>query len=574
MAAPQGIASFPGIEQVIDASITRTHGTTPAVATLTIAPQTGLVAQIGTLRLEFDGTVLEFPDCRVDYCKFKGGTGARVWHLALLDRRWKWKFGQISGSYNRRRANGSLQDGQDGAIDSERTPRELAELCLSAMGETDFDVSDMPDDARPAVDWVYKVPAEALSSLCDALGCRVVLQLDDRVVVRRKGIGASLSEFEALDQDKMLNPPERPGSVAVVCGPSRFQVDFQLEAVGIEPPSGRETGETLVELDKLSYKPSSGWSRSDLPYFHQVDNERRALAQKSVFKYYRIKTPLDIPGYNGPRGARVSQLEQILPLENAQIKQIEQDGELHGRAPVVYGVWYPDRGGVQNCTASLAPLDSANPDTDRSLYDRPFKIDHARGLVVFEEPVYANTHPSATGGAGYEVVAGPAQLVLRAACRVRDAETSAVERHVREREVAGGLGDTTRYVRREELVLTHVPTYSSSFAATDVSTNEDDIAGELDKALDALERDYVDKNPQHVRYPGLLPFELDGAVQEISFHVNASGTTTKITRDMEAPRGGFGYEDRRRAERARELELHISLLEKVARAADRSPSST
>jgi hypothetical protein len=574
MAAPQGIASFPGIEQVIDASITRTHGISPSVTTLTIAPQPGLVAQIGTLRLEFDGTVIELPDCRIDYSKFEGGAGARRWRLGILDRRWKWKFGQISGSYNRRRADGSLQNGQDGSLDSERSPQELAELCLEAMGETDFDVSDLPDDARPPVEWVYKLPAEALASLCGKLGCRVVLQLDNRVVIRRIGVGATLSEFESLDQDKMVNPPERPRKVAVVCGPSRFQVDFQLEAVGIEPPSGLEQAEILVELDKLTYKPSSGWSRSDLPYFHQVDADRRALAQKSVFKYYRIKTPIEVPGYDGPRGTRVSQLEQILPLDDAQVKTVEEDGELHSREPVVFGVWYPDRGGVQNCTTSLAPLDTAKLDTDRSIYDRPFQIDHEKGLVIFEEPVYANTHASATGGAGYEVVAGPAQLVLRAACQVRDADTSALERHVRERDVAGGLGDTTRFERHDDLVVTHVPTYSSSFVATDVSTNENEIAAELDKYLDALERDYVDKNPQHVRYAGLVPIELDGAIQEISFHLDAKGTTTKISRDMEMPRGGFGHEDRRRAERLRDAELQSSMLERIARAMDNLGTST
>lgn len=551
----QGLASFPGILQMLDASISIEHGISPGVATLTIVPQDGLATEVGTLIFSFGGASLQFPNCKVDQASFERNAQGDVWRLSLLDRRWRWRFGQISGTYNARQDNFSLQRGEHGSIDTERTPQQLAVLCLEAMGEAYFDVSHLPNESRPSVEWDCEVPAEALAALCDSLGCRIVLELDGRVAIRRTGVGAVLDLTGALEGGAVFNPPEMPDAIAVACGPSRYQVDFRLEAVGIEAADS-QGAETLLPIDELSYKPTGGWSRADVPFFHQVDAAFKPLAQKSVFRYYRIRTPLEIPGYDGPEGSQVGCLEQILPIEDEQIEQAVENAQAANVPASVFGVWYPQGDDVANSAPSLTPAPSpaeGAPPAD-SVYQGAYAIDTARGLVIFNEPVYRNTHSSATGGVGYEVVVGPAELVLRAACRVKHPATSALARHVRTRATGSLLGTSARYVRHEEIVLAHTPRYSESYTLLDVATNVANVNQAADDFLDVAQQEYQSTFPQTVRYPGIVPVVLDGAIQQVSFHVGRSGATTTVARHNERSRMAMTHGQRRRIERQRDAE--------------------
>src|SRR5690348_6882168 len=124
-----GLASFPGITQLVQASFTLSHGITPSVATLVLAPQAELPARGGTLSFTFGSVRLDFPDCRIDACSYRRDLSGLTWSLTVLDRRWKWAFGHVSGNYNRLRADGTIDPA------TEKSPRELAQLCLEAMGE-------------------------------------------------------------------------------------------------------------------------------------------------------------------------------------------------------------------------------------------------------------------------------------------------------------------------------------------------------------------------------------------------------------------------------------------------------
>ena len=60
--------------------------------------------------------------------------------------------------------------------------------------------------------------------------------------------------------------------------------------------------------------------------------------------------------------------------------------------------------------------------------------------------------------------------------------------------------------------------------------------------------------PLTVRYPGLMPIELDGAIQKVSFQVGSAGATTTAARHNEGRRVAQSYRDRRRIELQREAE--------------------
>jgi hypothetical protein len=552
---PQGLASFPGVEQLLDASISIAQGISPSSARLTIAPQMALPAEVGTLAVTFGGVTVAFPDCKIDHGTIERTTRGEVCQLSILDRRWRWRFGRISGTYNVRRDDCSLERGQQGAVDTERTPQELATLCLQAMGESNFDVADLPNQSRPSVEWDDEVPAEALAGLCDVLGCRVVLQLDNRVAIRRAGQGAVLPPGAALQVSATINVPERPDAIAVVGGPNRYQVDFPLEAVGL---TGNESpaSESLVPVDDLGYRPPGGWSRVDLPYFHQVDVASRTLAQKSVFRYYRIRTPVVVPGYNGPDGDVVNRLEQILPIEDEQVTLGAESGRVGNRPATVFGIWHPDPLEVANSASALRPIEEQE-ESDSSIgpvYRRPFTIDTARGLVIFDEPVYRNVHASASGGSGYELVIGAAELVLRATCSVRDRQTLAPLRYTRVRNTGANHGTAPRWLKHDEIVLAHKPRYSEHYALLDVDSSAAEADRESDFYLDAAEQEYEVSTPQTIRYCGLVPVELDGAIGQVSFSIGPAGTTTTAVRNNESPLPARSYQQMRRMERWRATE--------------------
>src|SRR5262249_2380883 len=150
-----------------------------------IAPQQDFTGLDGALEIAYDGIPnLVFPNCRLLHHTFDYTPEGLIWRLSIADRRWKWKYGSITGSYN--------LDWPDGSLNklTELDAKGLASLCFDAMGESQYDVSALPGKVRPEVHWDHTNPAQALADLGDNLGCRVVLGLDNIPRVLPTGIGA------------------------------------------------------------------------------------------------------------------------------------------------------------------------------------------------------------------------------------------------------------------------------------------------------------------------------------------------------------------------------------------------
>src|SRR5262245_22963248 len=93
-------ATFPGVNSVISCSYTCSHGTSPSVAVLEIVPQPNVIAAGGSLVFFFDGFTLTIPNCKVDQASLRYDAQGFVWSLSIFDRRWRWAFGEVSGSWN------------------------------------------------------------------------------------------------------------------------------------------------------------------------------------------------------------------------------------------------------------------------------------------------------------------------------------------------------------------------------------------------------------------------------------------------------------------------------------------
>ncbi len=590
MSIPQGLATYPGIEQIVSASVTLGHGISPSVIRISVIPQATPISEVGTFTLFVGSNIVTLPDCKIDYGSYQRQDSGELWNIALIDRRWKWRFGQISGRYNVRREDAKLQNGDpldaeksELVVDTERTARQLATMYLDAMGETDYDVSLLPEDARPAVEHDYDNPAQALATLCDGLGYRVVLRLDNTVKIVQLGEGGELPNDFLLEDGRTFNPPEIPDSIAVVCGPSAFQVDFPLEAVGVDRDVDSEDKptDTIKPIEQLSYRPAGGWATADLPFLTNVTfnsseedvSGLRSLATKSVFRYYRIKMPVNIPGYAGPTGSLVTKREQILPIFEEQVVTVVENDQAVPLPAAVFGVWYPGLDDPKNTSEILMVEGNSTPaignegEYKSQFYNRGFTIDTARGMVIFDEPVFKNATPNLA-----KVTPVEAQLVLRAKCHVREDTSLALVRHVHTRSTSSTLGTQPLYLKHDELFVTHVPTYDASKYAltpdgendprtiTSVANTTTEINETCDHYINATLATFTKPEPHQIRAAGIWPVDLDGAIEQVTYQVGTSGATTTVSRGSEPVNAVLGHRERRRAEIAEQQASNARLL--------------
>ena len=551
MPVPAGLVSFPGVDQPESGEYTLAHGITPQIATIQMLPQQDFIGEGGTLTFTYGDVLIEFPDCKVDQTSFKYDQSGFVIGLSVLDRRWKWAFAGaggdgngISGSYNTRR--------EDGRIIPQRLlgARDLATLCLKAMGEQVYDVSQVPNDVYPEIEWEYELPAQALGDLADSCGCRVVLKLDNSVAVVSVGVGDDLPDSDALETDALsINPPERPDKLTYVCGRTRYQMEIYLLAVGLD-----EDG-TIKRINDLSYMPSGGWGTIDRFTMTAVaaalvnDKRRqeflRSLARMSVFRWYQIavETPaklgdpvggnvvfgqpytLTVPGFGV-----VKKLKEILLLDTQVELMEDSDGFERCKPAEVYGVFTDYRLAATNTN-------------DGTRYWRGFSIDAERGLVLFNDQVFKIN----TTTLNY---AEPT-LRLRTAFNVRQPDTWAWDHYVREYSFGTTYGTGAKSYKHDESFLAVSQAFSSAGVPGAVTDNKAAVNVEADAYLQAALLEFQTTTPQNRSYAGLLAIDPDGAIQQVSWRVGPDGATTRASRNSEFSTAVPMYQTRRFFEQLR-----------------------
>ncbi len=550
---PTGLLSFPGVDQVLSWSFTLSHGITPGAALVEIAPQFGLPAEVGTMVLSFGDVALEFGGCVLDSATVRRDESGMIVSLTILDRRWRWRYGQISGRYNVRQKDGTLD------TTTEQTPQQLARRLLEAMGESECDLSGLPNLARPEVDWVYANPAHALAELAESLGCRVVLDLDGLVSLPTVGTGADLPDTGTQRTWNFgIDPPTRPESLLLVGGPTRFQTMFRLEAVGQEPPAPQTTGQSsepqstssststtagqIVPIDELSYKPVGGWqNESYLGFANVQDPAARAKARETIYRWYRILStaPMSTAGEFQIAGcdSAVNGLWQILPIERGLIDTYTgSDGIERPQPPQVAGIFW-DRS-----------LDANNIPVQRPYRGR-FTLDAERGIVMFDEPVL---QVDSTGTAF-----APAELYLTVAHAVKDPETLQELRQTWERDVPGsgtesGVGTGAAVFRRDDMVLAVTTQYDANNNPKGRLDNSDALDRESEYQLDAIETAFETVETDFVEYAGLVAINPDGAISQVSWSGGPAGTVTRAGRNSEFSLTVPPYPERRRTEQHRQ----------------------
>lgn len=548
MAAPFGDLQFGGLTDFESFTVQLAHGITPSTFTITTVPGKFTPNQGRTLTLRYDATIISFRDCMIVKAEMiTGADGKQRLQLTLEDRRWKWRDapGAISGVYNVRK-----EDGSNGYLPgTERTPRQLATLLLQAAGERRFNVNKLPNTDRPQVEWEYAEPMAELARLAEQYGCRVVFHLDDSVSLEPQGVGAALPTAKLVSSNDGIDPPERPDSLVLVCGRTEHQLDLELEAVG------EDIDGLFKPFNNLSYAQGlpNLFVDIDIPYFSKIgDKKIRALAQKSIYKCYRVKVPFVVPCITPGGGPIVvNELRQILPLLDRQVQlkkaafgtppnQIKEEA----LPPWVYGIWCNAESGYDNVTSTLNPA-IQGPDRSQGFIADGFSIDHARGLVWFNDYLF-RTIP-ATQVQGKTML--PAILRLRISINLRDNSLGYFHYEVQRRLPGQQFGTAPLYVKNYQQALRFYTQYNANFSIANIVSNGLECQAFAKLFLDAKQAEYQTLSPQTRVYAGFQYIDLDGAIEQVSWYRGADGFAyTQASRHNEEIVLQPSYDEKRKVE--------------------------
>lgn len=599
---------WPGLDTYLSATLTLGHGISPGVCVLNVPPQGSGFAPMGDLEFRQGNVRLKLTGCRVDSVESEWTSEGLCWRIVILDRRWRWKFGAISGRYNIRNRDLSIKNGQYGTRNTEATPQDLAKLCFDAMGETGYDVADLPNDTRPEVDWDGDLPAEALARLCESLGCRIVPTAKDTFAIRVSGVGQPLPKSQFLEYHEGFDTAECPDQIGVRLAPTLIEVHLPLQAVigteifGVQEwaapdpnkwPPGVPIEERaphpyqrwiplpdeVVERIKTEAEGGFQWVIHNEDDHVNVGRESQRLLKEQVLRYYQVKLPFTVPNW-----ATIDSFDEFELEQHRAVTYLSPEGERKRAPAYVYGVFCPDyRGNKAN------GADEVDPDPKKQfVYQRGIQIDDVSKLVVFPEPVVGNYYAVEGGKKAYgdaldptietEGPGGaewlPAELVLVTAIRLRTAE-GYVSRYGKTRQItppANAKGKKpageplVAWARYEDAELQGIVEYvkdtDTILKADKIKYNETGSLDPGDKTfpgvakvaeyyLDYLMSQYQTKTPQSVVYPGLFLVELDGAIEGLTISAsNRQPAQTVVSRHNELSSGLLlPFKERRRLER-------------------------
>ena len=568
-----------GVESV---SYSLSRGTAPSTCTLTIPPMPGLDFDPKPMVWSDGVRTVKFNDCKItSVVPSVGGDGFERWTVSIWDRRWRWKFGQVSGRYNVRHGGVIRKDTQ-------KTVRQLAEICLKAMGEKVFDVSKMPNDTYPYLDWILTPPSAALDQLCQIVNCHVTLNELDRVVIWPDGMGKDLPALPSSSQGVTFDIGARPGKVNVVSAPAVWQLNFDLVAVGLDKDN------QIKPVWDLSYMPlnkvtnEKTWE-NEQPPFTNVKKEYRKLAQETVWKWYQIVPPgwIDFDRTTGRAkvdkkyglktmpgtSLKINSSLQFFPLLDHQISYSttshvlrsdiqagEYDAQLKSRRPAeVYGLWYDGQGNSgDNYDAKLINQrkddDSDELDAEGPLrFSGGFSIDQERGLVIFADPVFKFYERVSEGESkSIERFIGQASIILRTGSHFYDSDTHVAYRHKRWKQIAGAPDPSLElYFAHEDVVPEFMTVYDwreYKAAYRLAASNLKEAEKKLDYYLGYEVKKFESRVPAFSRYPWMQPYAPDGLIAQVNYEIDGEGRiSTTINREKEGLSNIPGYDEQRQA---------------------------
>jgi hypothetical protein len=529
-------ATFTGIENVESARFTLSHGITPSTGSIQFSPQLAPPPAIGSLALSDGLVTFVLQQCRVDSASITRDSSGLAVSATFMDRRWRWRFGELYGRYNTRDKDNEI---------IERTRRslpDLVKLCLEAMQESGTDVSAVPEEPLPEIDWDGDNPAEEIAELLELCNCRIGLDVTGATRIWKAGVGADAPAGPVESRGGDFNPPDPPDSFRVIFGPTVVQARLELEAVG------RDTDGSIKLIDDLSYKPESGWeTQTDLfTGVAAADEKAIVYCRQSVFKWYRIKGIIDAellspPGFGDPfvpYPARVELLdEQVETHPNPDTLEKEP------KPAKVYGIYWVRNNGV--------PKNSSKDDNWECKVR--FRVLKDLSIIAFEETVKKFDEETADDPATYEF--GPAELFVDIAFTVNDIETGAYHRYgyLYPTGASNGTGPEVISAKDEGSLKVYQKRKSPKDDEYEWAHPEKGKPEALDqKAIERIEEQlgkYQIQQTETLKYSGIMPVPIDGLNVQATLSVGPDGAVTELSRGRESSYLSLPYDQRRKNEK-------------------------
>lgn len=472
----------------LDARLRR--GTSPGTFRIRVPHDSDLVVDPNDLVFASDDGLLTFRGCVPDLSTLRTEhrDGKREWVITLKDRRATWPGYRISGRYNRRYRDNSI-DGN-----TKLNAEYIAALAMASVEESGLS-SSLPA-TYPDIDWSNTPSDQAINELLQFLPGHVCRDIDDKYSIRTTGQGDGLSTaWPAIIPDFLATVESGPKKIRVKCNKTWFGAALQLQAVGID------TDWTYKPIDQLSYRPKKGWEHEWPTLFSGVSQCNRMLAFESVFRCYQVVAPQRLP-FN--ESLYLNDLND-LDLDTHRVTF----GASEPASAYVTGTYYPWGDHPYNAN------DCPNVGCD-------FTIDKANRLIRFEYPIFQMAS-----------CIQPADLKLHTGFHLR---------HYEDREWIHETIEIERDYGTGEMVL-EVPYlwrartlgYANCQTATE-QDNRDTLHDEAQVYLDAW-KDHFDaiRERRHLSIAGLQRVELNGKLAQVVYRLGRGQVPqTRVSMNFEA----------------------------------------
>lgn len=541
----EAVVMYSGVREVESFNYTISHGASPGVMSFQIVPQPiGTIAAYGTLVMMYGGRRVEMRGCLSDSASYSFNESGEVIGFFAKDWRWKWDFSYVNAAFNLKDynneplilLNSEKADPKRLFINSKRSLPEIIRYVCQQAGVSKFDVSEVPGDVYPEVEWENVPVSAALHELTDKYNIGICPRFDGSVKFAKLGKGISLPMNEFLESmGEELNPPDTPRELELCTLPVNFNVDFPLEAVGFELDG------SIKPIDELSYKPSGGWDLEDPAAGFaaaELDEAKKwtiaHLAESCIFKMWRIKLPEKVSSVykiyvNGGHG-EIRCIEQFLPLLDVQAESaINEFKRVRvAKEAIVWGK-FCNHGDISDLSSEDADFD--DPGLRKSLEDvsadNPegsplvlrhiqFQLDTDRGIVYFDEPVKSYVSND-------DATLETPVLYLRTGCNIR--ELSNGIRWRKKKKVSVDKNSPA------EKMVVEVPEAQPVHGIITENDNTKEIEKIMSDTLKILSDIFTPKPAHNATYVGWLDFPLDGAIRSVGWSLGPGGSTTIVQRN-------------------------------------------
>lgn len=616
----QGRVTYPGIQQWENFSFTDISGISPAMATMDVYPQDEVPQADGNIVITYEdneGGSGESPDpivlldCHIDQARYVRDSGGKIVQVSFFDERWSWQFYRISGRYNFKQVKAYDSAFNVGAavefVDPahEKTPQELVKLCIEALGysEDDWDISDLPNDSRPEVNWVAALPAQEIANIADALGCRIVPIRSEgiwKIVVT--GDGEDLPDDIAyVDPSDGVDPIERPDWLEIQTAETLYECRLALTPVGLD------IDERYKPFPDLSYAPeaqsgtNSEFAWTD-PAFYNISRVRVLqsdlqtlispceLAQQSIFRTYGIR-PFDKDGEASVSGEFIDRVgeeateivdygQDPIPgasedeqpealshiiLTDRLVKPYIKPGstQASSRPAFVEGEYWHDKkptfGNYPIGTKIVQPAgEYLSSEVDNVTgFSMQISEDTNFSFLHFSRPLkkYSMLTPPG-GGSSIINIMMPGELYLHTAIKIRDKKTwqplrKSFVKWIGEGDEPSDGPDETSFVKtyiKDDIQPWYRGEYEYDGTLTSTVDNIDQCEERANYYLDAIEKTFETVETSTRTYIGLFNIDMDGKISQVQYTISKQGSDTIASSNTEHNFDIPPYEARRARE--------------------------